>query len=296
PTVSDAALAPIFDSGVWESPLGLVDAPLAEGRFPLLLVSHGMFGNSRNQGWLASALAAKGWIVAMPNHPGTTSFNRDPALMPRLSERPRDLSRLLDALVADAAWADALDLSRVAAAGHSLGGYTVMRLAGARHDPVRQREICAGVPERVDCAALAELGAGVEPAGDGELSADRSDARIRAVIALDLGGTQIFAPESLAAIHMPVLILGAERGDMLDQDLESRALAAALQDRHTRFIEMDGVGHFDFLGICTEAGYAILAKDAPGDEMVCEDGIDNRRTRQATAVGEILGFLQDQGF
>jgi len=59
--------------------LGWQDAPIAEGRYPLVLVSHGSGGSFTALGWIASRLAAAGFIVAGPNHPGTMTGDSIPA-------------------------------------------------------------------------------------------------------------------------------------------------------------------------------------------------------------------------
>lgn len=61
-------------------------------------------------------------------------------------ERPRQASRVIDAILADPAWKDRIASDsrgpRVGALGHSAGGYTVLALAGARPDLSRTRKHC----------------------------------------------------------------------------------------------------------------------------------------------------------
>ncbi|MDR9774759.1 hypothetical protein RJJ65_19280 [Rhizobium hidalgonense] len=52
--------------------------PASTGR-PLVVLSHGYGGSWRNLSWLAIDLVEQGYIVAAPDHPGTTTFNMDPA-------------------------------------------------------------------------------------------------------------------------------------------------------------------------------------------------------------------------
>ena len=84
-----------------------VGAPPAAGRFPLVLVSHGTGGNRLGHHPLAEALARAGFIVAAPTHPGDNYRDRSLIADPRYwYERPRQVTRLLDALLADPAWKD----------------------------------------------------------------------------------------------------------------------------------------------------------------------------------------------
>ncbi|WP_300030966.1 alpha/beta fold hydrolase [uncultured Roseobacter sp.] len=288
PTHDTGTPLPLRGSAVWKVEAAQTDAVIAPGVFPVVLISHGMYGNSLNQAWLAQALAQDGIISVMPNHPGTTSFDRDPDQARQLWLRATDLGVSLDAAARDPRFGDHMDLTRVAAAGHSLGGYTMLSAAGARHDAAGFAEKCAVAEERPDCAALAMWRVGQEEADLAPLQSDRSDPRIDTFIALDPGGVQTFDTASLAAIDRPVMVLGSGRQDMLDQDVEARALASALPADLVTHIEIPDAGHFDFMGECQEAGYEILAREVPGDEIVCAQGTAHR----AEMHREIYALIQ----
>jgi predicted dienelactone hydrolase len=85
-------------------------------------------------GWIAAALAEAGFIVAGPNHPGTTSGDSSPAETVKLWQRTADLSAVIDRLSIDPEWRDALDPARIGVVGFSIGGATAMEIAGARAD------------------------------------------------------------------------------------------------------------------------------------------------------------------
>ena len=112
-----------------------IDAPLsaAQPRYPLLLLSHGTGGTVRDLDWLAAALAAHGYIVAGTNHPGNNAI--EPLTRDGFTlwwERAPDVSEVLDGVLADPKLAPHIDADRIGAMGFSLGGYTVLELAGAR--------------------------------------------------------------------------------------------------------------------------------------------------------------------
>lgn len=127
---------------------------------PLVVLSHGYGGSSRNLSWLASKLTQHGYIVVAPDHPGTTTFNKDAAQAAMLWKRPHDLSRVIDALTTDPALAGKIDAKRIAAIGHSLGGWTVAELAGARFDTARFEKDCQTHTSPRACSLSAELGLG----------------------------------------------------------------------------------------------------------------------------------------
>ena len=278
-------------SKVWQMALADPDGMPATGSFPLMVVSHGMYGNTFNQAWLGSELSRRGYIVAMVNHPGTSTWLRDPDHTRRLWDRPVDLSRLISFLLEESPYKHRIDQDRIYAAGHSLGGFTVMLLAGATFDQDLYESTCAGDTQPVACQVLTGWSVAQTDADQVEMAASRKDQRVKGIISLDLGGTPVLSRPSLAAIDRPVLVLGAERADMLDQDRESRALAKALPPNNVQFLELEDAGHFDFMGQCKPEGYAILKEHEPGDEIVCIKGAEEREIQHRTILAAILDFL-----
>src|SRR5262249_13086975 len=120
------------------------DTVVAGERQPVLLFSHGFRGCATQSRFLMEAFARAGYIVFAPNHrdascvhavrPDETgaSFRTPDAWTDAVfRDRADDLRRLRDAIAADARFASRADLSRIGLVGHSLGGYTVLGMAGA---------------------------------------------------------------------------------------------------------------------------------------------------------------------
>ncbi|SKA08700.1 alpha/beta hydrolase family protein [Consotaella salsifontis] len=262
--------------------------PTEAGARPLALLSHGYGGSWRNLNWLAAALVAEGYVVAAPDHPGTTTFNKDPAQAAMLWERPHDLSRVIDALIADPSLAGPIDMSRIAAIGHSLGGWTVASLAGARFDGRRFEKDCVSHPNPRTCGLHDELGLG-RP----ELQDDLSDPRLGAFVTLDLGLARGFSPESLAGIHVPSLIFaaGIDIGD-LPAKLESGYLADHLPKALSTYVEVPDAMHFSFMQTCKPGAEALIEEETPGDGIVCRDGGTRSRDQIHHEVADrIIQFL-----
>jgi predicted dienelactone hydrolase len=112
------------------------------GPAPVLFFSHGFGGCETGSSFLKTALAARGYWVFAPRH-------ADAGCGARLVSRPvvpfglpadwsdatyvtraNDILAVHGALQASPAFAGRLDFSRVGYVGHSLGGYTVIGLAG----------------------------------------------------------------------------------------------------------------------------------------------------------------------
>lgn len=75
PTQDESNTTLIGDNPAFIGTQVVKDARIQSGKFPVILLSHGYRGNWRNQNWLATKLASRGYIVAATDHPGTTSFD-----------------------------------------------------------------------------------------------------------------------------------------------------------------------------------------------------------------------------
>jgi predicted dienelactone hydrolase len=166
----------------------MLDAPIADGKFPLVLLSHGagLAGTAEALSWIATPLARQGFVVAAPNHPGNGGPTRSAAETMKLWKRPADISETLNAMETDASFKDHIDSRKVGILGLSMGGNTALAIAGARIDPGRlarycdtdlsNPSLCEWVQlSRVDLHALDMRSAG----------RDTEDKRVRFAMAID---------------------------------------------------------------------------------------------------------------
>jgi dienelactone hydrolase len=107
----------------------------AEGRFPLIMFSHGLTSNPDDFAALLSRWAQAGFVVAGPSFPhtayGVAEFDSGDIV-----NQPADVRHVLDQLLAlpGDPLRDAVDPNRLAAAGHSGGGITTAGLFSAERD------------------------------------------------------------------------------------------------------------------------------------------------------------------
>jgi len=123
---------------------------LACPRWPLVLFSHGLAGCGTQSVFITEQIARRGYVVAAPDHrdaicgvgllrklPDPSNATKPSFLDPQLwtdaawRDRMLDLRETLRVVLADPALGDAIDASRIGLMGHSLGGYTVIGMAGA---------------------------------------------------------------------------------------------------------------------------------------------------------------------
>lgn len=125
------------------------NAPMAPGRFPLVLFSHGLHSMPEMHAQLTARWAAAGFVVAAPAYPHT---NRRASTFSRadIRNQPADAWQVIQQILRlDTAqhdlFAGHIDPARIAAAGHSAGGYTTAGLFGAGHaEQLRAGIIIAG--------------------------------------------------------------------------------------------------------------------------------------------------------
>ncbi|ALX80234.1 alpha/beta fold hydrolase [Cronobacter malonaticus] len=292
PTYDNHAPETVGDNIVFSGVNVQRDATPAPGAHPVLLLSHGFGGNWRNLNWLAHAMAEQGYIVATVDHPGTTTRNKSPAQAQALWQRPKDVMRVLDALIASPEKTGKPDEQRIAAAGHSLGGWTVMELAGARFSAPRFLADCKSHPALGGCIVAHTLGIDL-PGTQNRLAESQRDVRIKAVVSLDLGLARGFTPQSLAKVEIPVLVMSAGvDSDDVPAALESGYLAHALPGKFARAISVPGATHFSFMQLCKPGAAAVIDAQEPGEGIVCRDGAGFSREKihqqLTTQISEFL--------
>ncbi|WP_327006538.1 chlorophyllase [Dactylosporangium sp. NBC_01737] len=115
------------------------NAGAAAGRFPLVLWSHGLHGSPEGYQGVTAKIAAAGFVVAAPAYPFTND-KANPFNQNDMGNQPADASAVITEVLkldtkAGAALAGHIETTRVAAGGHSAGGYTTAgMLSGSGRD------------------------------------------------------------------------------------------------------------------------------------------------------------------
>jgi predicted dienelactone hydrolase len=245
------------------------DAPFADGGpFPILLLSHGFGGSARIMGWFGIAMARVGYVVIAVNHPGNNGaepMTPAAALVPW--DRAEDLRSALAAIEIDPLIGPHLDKTRIGAAGFSAGGYTALVAAGARPDPKHFVAFCVKNPDDGLCRPQLEMpmtDADVAKAlASPEIAADLAHAgeghalpEVRAAFVMAPALVQMLDPSSLGEVRVPVRIMLGDEDKVAPP--ATNGLVAARTIPGAQLLELPGVGHYDFLANCTDAGRATV--------------------------------------
>ncbi|QIQ70091.1 hypothetical protein ALQ71_00099 [Pseudomonas coronafaciens pv. striafaciens] len=252
------------------------DAPIAMGRFPLLLLSHGNTGTPLALHDLATSLARQGFVVVAVVHPGDN--DRDHSRLGSLSNlygRPLQISEAISTALLDPMLAPYLNARQVGVIGYSAGGETALILAGAQPDLQRLRRYCLERPLDRDACKT-----------QGELVADRDDLHAQAdtrVGALMLMAplTLMFGRHTLGDVHVPVLMYAGDDDQLLALDRNAEALARKLPQA-PEYKLLAGAGHFVFMAPCSDeqrSSAPLLCNDPDG-----VDREDIHRNLSAEAV------------
>lgn len=283
--------------GPW-LPVVAPGAPASDAKLKgLILISHGTGGTELNHHNLGTRLARDGYLVAAVRHAGDNWQDRSLVTSGRyFSERPLQLSRVLDALLASPEWGSRIPPERIGAVGHSAGGYSVLALAGAQAEPRRSAQHCLTLQDDPGYCSLAKSPASAEPSGMQAAPAASAappegrrvsvpDRRIRAVVALAPMAV-VFTPESLAAITVPVRVIVAEQDAVLSGKYHGGYVVASLPRAQASTVA--GAGHFAFMAQPT-----FPLPSAAGDASANPPGFD-RVAFLPNLENQVAEFFADQ--
>ena len=275
--------SPVSSGRTVEGPFAMAaarNAPLSAGRYGLVLISHGTGGHRLGHRGTAVRLAQAGYVVAAPEHAGDSwRDSQHSGTAANWQRRPRQLSAVLDRLLADPAFGPRIDPERIAAVGHSAGGYSVLALVGGLADMTVLLQHCTDFRDRdpVFCS----YGRQDEHIG-GKLP-ELADRRVRAAVAVAPVGA-LFGPDAFAGVAAPAQIhrLGRDRvlrrpwhADNIVQLMGGKARLAVHPEAH----------HFAFI-----APFPAALVDQVGEPARDPPGFD-RRAFLDRIDRQILSFL-----
>jgi predicted dienelactone hydrolase len=280
PSKTDGTETPVGDNRIFKGATALKDASIADGHHPLILLSHGSGSRVEGMVWIATKLAEAGFIVAGPNHPGTTSGDSTPAETPKIWERTNDLSTIITAMTEDAAWQGSIDKGHIGVLGFSLGGSTAMEIVGGRANLDAYVKYCEDYPGMMDCRWFAggrgyinEEAVDVEKLDLRKLDKARfeqsnRDPRITSAVLVDPGLAVAFKPESLKDIDIPVQFINLGSTGKIPVAVLADTLSKQVPT--ATYVQVNGSDHFSFLPQC-KPGAADFLKSVGERDPICDE-------------------------
>jgi len=256
------------------------DAPVADGAFGAIVVSHGAGGMALLHRDLAIALTSRGYVVAAPTHPRGKG-NDDISGMGVWVGRPQQISRVIDAILDDRQFGPRIARERIGVVGHSNGGYTALAVAGAQPTPGTEAAHCRAHPDDANFCGFGGAATRKASREVGHLPELR-DPRVRA-IALMAPNAARFTDDALARVPVPVLVYAAEKDDLTQVRYHAERLARAVPRAECVLVE--GAGHFSFV-----ASFPAAIKVVAGDSARDPAGFD-RDAFHEVMNREIVGFF-----
>jgi predicted dienelactone hydrolase len=224
------------------------------GRVPLVVFSHGDLGCGLQSVVLMEQLARSGYVVAAPDHADATLCHTVP---PRGShsqipqqpdilkpeawndttrvDRREDLEAVIDTLLSDREFGSVIDAQKIGAAGHSLGGYTVVGLAGGWQTWL--------------------------------------DKRVRAVLALSPYVMPFQVKQTLGDVDLPLMYQGGTADVGITPFLEGPKGAYAQAHPPAYFLVLRNAGHFSWVNCGKEHTTASCFAKVTNQRLMTEYGI-----------------------
>jgi predicted dienelactone hydrolase len=231
--------------------------PAACPRVPLVLFSHGLGGCALQSIFLTEELARHGYVVAAPDHADAVTCGIDDEglrlgnlrtdqsfLDPRRWDDRSEIGRLQDMRAAMRLVADdpqlgrVTDVKRVGAVGHSLGGYTVLGMAG-------------GWPSW-------------------------KTPEVKAVLALSPYAAPFIVNGTLAKLGAPVMYQGAQFDFAITPSLEGPNGAYAVSAAPKYFVKLKRATHFEWTNFTCYGQPNVVAclKARPNATLIDRYGIE----------------------
>ncbi len=253
--------------------------PVAPGRYPMVVISHGNAGSLWGHHDLATWLAQHGYLVITLTHPGDNYQDQSGvAATSTLYGRPRQISAAISTALVNPAIAPYLDSNRIAFIGFSAGGETGLFLAGAQMDPARFAQYCQNHAHSALCASNGIV------RNDRPDITPQADRRIKALVLMAPVSVRL-SLSSLNTLQIPTLIFSGDQDEELNLQDNTQALVKQLASSPTLKV-IKGAGHFVFLAPCP----ARLAAQAPA---LCHDPVGvQRRAIHQEINADIAAFFE----
>lgn len=218
-------------------------------RRPWLLIMPGLGGTAEQMGWLAAALAERGWPAVVLQHPGSDALAvratleglRPPPGAETLPQRLADLRAVLEAQ-----GSQRLPLGEptdgVVLIGHSLGGVAALLGAGLAPEAGLERR-CQRSLNRLPVTNPSLLLQCQLPGGALAV-AERPPERLRGVVTYNSFGSLLWPQQGVRSLPVPVMMVGGSLDLVTPPISEQLDLFLPVGHDRSRLVLVDGGSHF----------------------------------------------------
>lgn len=230
--------------------------PACGGSVPLVVFSHGDLACGIQSMSLTEELARHGYVVAAPDHadaaichsaraapgsPTAASVTQPKIMQPQnwdetsRTDRRQDIETVIDALLKQPEFKPVIDSTKIGLAGHSLGGYTVVGMAG-------------GWPSW-------------------------TDSRVRAVLALSPYVMPFQVKNTLADVHVPLMYQGGDIDVGITPFLTGPKGAYAAANAPVYFVVLRKAAHLAWTNCGRERTTEACLANVPDARLIDDYGI-----------------------
>ncbi|WP_013322655.1 alpha/beta hydrolase [Gloeothece verrucosa] len=238
------------------------------GKTPVVIISHGLASNPESLEDVAQFLASYGYVVALPQHPGSDTqqakallqgYSREVFDLNEFINRPKDISYVIDELERRNAseFGGRLDLQNVGVAGHSFGGYTALAVAGAEIDFDYLQKICDRLYGGLNTALLLQCRALSLP----RQTYNFRDPRVKAVLGANPVNSAIFGQKGLSKIQIPIFFVSGNYDPATPAVFEQLRSFVWLTTPNKYLVLAEGQAHVDFSKL--DAGITQVVNSVP---------------------------------
>src|SRR5471032_934322 len=154
-----------------------LNAPIEGSALPLVVMSHGTGGSFLEHYDTAIALADAGYVVAAVSHTGDNYADQSRSIF--VMDRPKQMSRVIDHMLANWDGRATIDSARIGMFGFSAGGFTTLISIGGLADFTKVGPTCRDYPMDFACQMIAKSGQTTIALPD---SSNTQDHRIKAAV------------------------------------------------------------------------------------------------------------------
>lgn len=232
---------------------------------PVIIFSHGLSSRPEDFSRWAKHLASYGYVVVLPQHPGSDiqqtqdfldGFSRQIFRLNEFIDRPLDITFVLNELTRlnNSQFGGKLNLNSVGVGGHSFGGYTALAVAGAKINFDQLERSCNLDIGNLNTALLLQCRALQLPRKE----YDFRDKRVKAVFTVNPVNASIFGTEGLKPVEVPIFVAAGSLDPATPFVFEQARTFPLLTNPNVYLQLQEGQAHVDFSQL--DAGITDLVK------------------------------------